>query len=861
MPLPSPNLDDRTFAQLVEEARQRIAATCPTWTDLSVGDPGMALVEVFAFLTETMIYRLNRVPDKAYVEFLRLLGVTLQPPAAARVNLVFSLSSPAAAAIDIPRGTRVTVTRADSSGQSPVFVTDLSAVLPAGKTAVEVAALQCDLVEAELLGKGTGGPGLILKVARPPIIAPSGDMLDMVVGVESVEKDLSARASGRQFDGKFYQTWKEAEDFTEAGPDSLVYIADRMAGTITFAPAVQMRNQSGSLEEVSRPLAAVPDLGREIRAWYRRGGGQQGNVAANTLTVLKDPIAGLSVINPESAVGGRSAETLDNAMLRGPQELHSLQRAVTARDFELIAARSGAVSRTRAITKAALWTYAPAGTVEVVLVPFVAESKRTGRLSTADLQALQTEEALQQIQQTLDERRPLGTQLIVSWARYKSVKVKARVVTHAEEDALAIKKRILDRLYQIINPVPAGIHPGWHFGQALRISTIYDAALAEAGVSYVDNTQFIVEEVPENNITCLEADYFQPRTWYAGRDETLYRSLDDGEGWAAAGRFENQTVSAAQAHPDLRGVVAVSTQNVGDQPGSQVHISYDCGETWIEKARTSYSIESIAWVNRDGAPVLLLASDVGLYELAMQTDSSAVQVFVRQGDESVGYYSVVATRDFKGAVSVAIAARNSGGIFLSSEGGRGNTFRNIGMAGEDVRLLAVQKDGPRSFLWAGLAAPVAGDPGKGCSAWELMGAKDPDDGWQPYQKDWLGGSCVNLAFSGSKIFAGTYDAGVLCLEERSDKASWQGPDVGCGLPPASKQHPFQRIDALAVDPFREVLLAGTNAGVYRTLDDGKTYEFCSSNTFTDKVTLPPNWLFCSGEHEIEVVSQDEKDTD
>ena len=73
MPLPSPNLDDRSFAQLVEEARARIAASCPAWTDLSIGDPGMALVEVFAYLTETLIYRFNRVPEKAYVEFLRLL--------------------------------------------------------------------------------------------------------------------------------------------------------------------------------------------------------------------------------------------------------------------------------------------------------------------------------------------------------------------------------------------------------------------------------------------------------------------------------------------------------------------------------------------------------------------------------------------------------------------------------------------------------------------------------------------------------------------------------------------------------------------------------------------------------------------
>ena len=80
MPLPQPNLDDRTFDQLVDEARHIIMQRAPGWTDLSPGDPGITLMEVFAYLTETMIYRLNRLPQKAYVAFLSLLGV-LGPPA------------------------------------------------------------------------------------------------------------------------------------------------------------------------------------------------------------------------------------------------------------------------------------------------------------------------------------------------------------------------------------------------------------------------------------------------------------------------------------------------------------------------------------------------------------------------------------------------------------------------------------------------------------------------------------------------------------------------------------------------------------------------------------------------------------
>jgi hypothetical protein len=860
MALPSPNLDDRTFAQLVEEARQRIIATCPEWSDLSVSDPGMALLEVFAYLTEMMIYRLNRVPEKAYIEFLRLLGVNLLPPEAAGVRLLFKLAKVSDKPVEIPRGTRVTVSRQESGGEAPVFVVARTVVMPAGSTEVEALAHHCELADGELVGRGTGLGGLSITVSRPPMVAPTEDELDIVVGVETDQADLNDRTAAREFSGKTFRVWREVENFSELGPDPFVYIVDRATGTITFAPSVRTRDETGSLTETPEALAAVPRAGREIRGWYRRGGGANGNVAANTLTVLKDPIPGVSVTNPAAAVGGRSAETVDNALLRGPQELHSLQRAVTARDFELVAKRSGAVSRARAYTKAALWTFAAPGTVEVVLVPYLDEKNRQAAITINQLRALHTEEARQRIQKALDERRPLGTMCVATWAHYISVKVHAKIVVHPEEDAIALKKRVLDRLYDTIKPLPGKGHGGWRFGQALRTSNLYDAALAEPGVSYVDDAQFIVEAVPESEVGCLGIDAFQPNTWYAGSQSTLYRSMDDGEGWVPAGQFAGQTMYAVQAHPARPGIVAVSTRNATGAVGSHVHVSWDCGENWQEKAVTGFNVEDMAWIVRDDEPVLFLATSVGLFELTMKADSAPVQVFVRPDDSSIGYYAVAAATA-KGGVSVAVAARNSGGIFLSSDGGRGNTFRNIGQAGEDVRVLAIQYEGSRAFLWAGVAAPVVGDPGKGCVSWELLGAQDPPEGWQTFDKGWLGGSCVELTFQGSKVLAATYDGGVLWLEKRGDNESWHAPDVGCGLPTSTREHPFQRVDSLAADPQRTIILTGGKTGVYRSRDSGERYESCSKKVFSDKVTLPPNWLFCSGEHDIEVVSEGEEGPD
>jgi Baseplate J-like protein len=854
MPLPSPNLDDRTFAQLVEEARARIAATCPSWTDLSIGDPGMALVDVFAYLTETLIYRFNRVPEKAYVEFLRLLGVTLMPPAAATTNLVFTLSQSLPKPTEIPRGTRVTIARAGSGGDAPVFVTEKTLLIPPGETKGEVAALQCELIQGELLGTGTGAPGQACKVARPPIVARIGSDMDITIGIEANDAEKAARIAGREFNAKFYRTWREVENFTDIGPDPYVYVLDRMSGVITFAPSIKITGADGTLSEAPQTLGAAPPAGREIRAWYCRGGGQAGNVAANTLTVLKDNIPGVSVTNPETAVGGRSEESLENALKRGPQEFHSLERAVTARDFELIAARSGAVSRTRAFTRASLWTFATPGTVEIVLVPYVDEGKRRGLLQAAELQALHTEKARVQIQQVLDERRPLGTTCLVSWARYKCVKMKARIVAHPEEDFVSLRQRVLNRLHETISPVPVAQNQGWRFGQALRISNLYDAVLSEASVSYVDNPQFVVDEVPEKDVACLEADAFQPATWYAGRDDTLYRSLDNGDGWDPCGRFADQSVSVTRANPEFPGLIAVIASDTKGS-GSRVHVSFDCGESWDEKARTTYTISDVAWIARDGKPLLLLATFVGLYELSLEPGASLLQIFVRTGDEAVGYYTVATAKDTRGAYFVAVAARETGGAFLSSEGGRGSTFRNVGLAGEDVRLLEIQRDGSRLFLWAGLAASSAGDPGKGCKVTELAAAEDAAGNWDTCNKGWLGGSCVNLTFAQGSIYAGTYDGGVLKLDERSDRAVWQPSDVRCGLPLATKEHPFERTDALASDPAGKILMAAGASGVFRSGDGAQHFENCSRKVFTDKVSLPPNWLFCSGDHEIEVVSE------
>lgn len=122
MTLPVPNLDDRRFQDLVDEAKLMVQQRCPEWTDHNVSDPGVTLIETFAWMTEQLVYRLNRVPDRLYIKFLELIDVRLFPPTPARTPLTFWLAAPPEATLRIPVNTKAATVRTETE-QAIVFST------------------------------------------------------------------------------------------------------------------------------------------------------------------------------------------------------------------------------------------------------------------------------------------------------------------------------------------------------------------------------------------------------------------------------------------------------------------------------------------------------------------------------------------------------------------------------------------------------------------------------------------------------------------------------------------------------------------------------------------------------------------
>lgn len=90
MPLVAPNLDTRTFEEILTEVRRRIPTFTPEWTDLNESDPGIVLAELFAFMSEQLLFQVNQVPDKGLITFLKLVGEDAHAATPAIADVTFT---------------------------------------------------------------------------------------------------------------------------------------------------------------------------------------------------------------------------------------------------------------------------------------------------------------------------------------------------------------------------------------------------------------------------------------------------------------------------------------------------------------------------------------------------------------------------------------------------------------------------------------------------------------------------------------------------------------------------------------------------------------------------------------------------
>ena len=102
--LPEMILDNDSFEDLIEEYRSRIAGIYPDWTDYNYHDPGMTLLELFAWMRENQQYFLEQLGAVHYRQFFRLAGFAPLKRQPARV-LVEAKRDTFSRDIRIPAGT------------------------------------------------------------------------------------------------------------------------------------------------------------------------------------------------------------------------------------------------------------------------------------------------------------------------------------------------------------------------------------------------------------------------------------------------------------------------------------------------------------------------------------------------------------------------------------------------------------------------------------------------------------------------------------------------------------------------------------------------------------------------------------
>ncbi|MER5890676.1 putative baseplate assembly protein [Streptomyces sp. NPDC001941] len=614
MALPSPNLDDRRFQQLVDEAKRYVQQRAPEWTDHNVSDPGVTLIETFAYLVDQLLYRLNRVPDKNYLAFLDLLGIRLFPPSAAGAEVDFWLSAPQPEALTLPAGTEVT-TAAGETEEAVVFATtgelgilpsELIRLVTAPRggeqtdrtsTLAEGHDIPCfqaapEPGDALLFGLPTAVPRCIVAVRldsrvegvgvdprQPPLVweawdggrwqrcetgtdstgglnrpgevivyVPAGHTASVVGGtrggwlrcrvveaepgqpfysesptvreasvftvggtmaVEHAETVLdvplgaSEGVAGQTFrlsrppvllDGEpplvevsspeGWQRWEVVEHFGRSGPDDRHVRVDATTGEFHFPPV--LREPDGSL----RACGAVPPKGEHVRvARYRTGGGPAGNVARGSISVLRSSVPYVAnVTNREAARGGVAGEDVANAKLRAPEALRMQERAVTAEDYEVIARQAApSVRRVRCLPDGD----GGPGAVRVLVVPDAVADE--GDLLRFE-QLIPSDQVLATITAELDERRLIGTRLVVEPPVYQGVTVVARLSARAGEGD-EVRDAALAALYRHLNPLRGGPDgTGWPFGRPVQYGEVFGVLQRAVGDVLVEDIRLFAAD-------------------------------------------------------------------------------------------------------------------------------------------------------------------------------------------------------------------------------------------------------------------------------------------------------------------------------------------------------------------------------
>jgi predicted phage baseplate assembly protein len=331
---------------------------------------------------------------------------------------------------------------------------------------------QCSVIPNEPLGVSDGLPGQTFQVRYFPTL-----------GLRDVDTVLVGPFGDAPDDMEGWVPWTRVEDFSLSTARDRHFTYDELTGTVGFGPV--LRNPDGTTTQ----FGAIPDQGLVVgMSSYRIGGGVNGNVRENKITITKASYPYItSVSNPHPATGGRDQESLERAIMRAKEILKIRNRAVTADDFEFLAQKAtGGVGRARCVqpmlhpsTGANLPN---AGTVRLLIVPALGRNIEVPRPEHLQV----SPKTIEEVMAYLDEHKLLTTVVEVTEPDYLFVSLDIRIVADPRANAEDVSNRVRQKLNMFLHPLyggPSG--DGWPFRRSLTLADIYAQIGSVRGVAFL----------------------------------------------------------------------------------------------------------------------------------------------------------------------------------------------------------------------------------------------------------------------------------------------------------------------------------------------------------------------------------------
>lgn len=461
------NYTGKDHAAIVADCAARIKEHygAAKWNDFEEDSAGVMLLEAFAYVADLLLFYLDHQANESYlptaterqnlINLCKLIGYRVSGARPAQVDLTFSLNRPHGYSVTIPKGTQISTAQGGI-----VFELAKAAVIPAGETSIKAPASQGETFD-ELIGLSDGTAWQEVYLPRSGII----ELQRLTIG-------------GHE--------WSACDS-----------LAEHLAGDRVFTLSLDAWGR-GLISFGDGKTGAVPHNLSEIRAVYRVGGGSAGNVAPNTINMMRAVAAdengdsvSVEVTNEEWAAGGADPESADSIRLNAPKFFETQNRCVTQGDYEAFARSYGNNEQGR-ICKARAVVRERSGEANVIRIYVLAYGGQTGNEASAAPQPLKDS-----LLTYLNEYKMLTDWIEIEDGRITPVDIRGTLRISAgvkPSEALDGATEALTRLLSVDTRA---------LGEALRISDVYAAIDNVSGVLHVEleTPKETVEAAPNEFLT------------------------------------------------------------------------------------------------------------------------------------------------------------------------------------------------------------------------------------------------------------------------------------------------------------------------------------------------------------------------